>query len=312
MPLSVYNRSVNMTKFYIVTPAYNALHWLQGCVRSVADQVCDGIEVHHHVQDGGSSDGTQAWLTAWQREQSETPHYRLTFESAPDGGLYDAINKAWQKLPADADVTAHINSDEQYLDGVFRSIAAALSKHREVDMFITSYIVLDNQFRYICHRRPSFPNRHVSKAFIQIITNTCFYKASTFRARDIWFDISYKALADVVFFRDILATRPCILRLPELFGSTFVVTGSNVSWLDIAESERLRIRHALPRFVRKITPYLCKGYALLGIVLELFLKKPVVYGVYKCDEDRRSNCVINYPTVRWSMRRTSVPEMGNE
>lgn len=39
--------------FYIVTPAYNALSWLQRCIYSVADQVAEGVEVHHHIQDGG-------------------------------------------------------------------------------------------------------------------------------------------------------------------------------------------------------------------------------------------------------------------
>lgn len=289
-------------KFYIVTPSYNALQWLQSCVRSVADQVSETVQVHHHIQDGASNDGTVEWLMEWQQQHAGNSGYQLTFESAKDTGLYDAINQAWKKLPQEADVTAHLNADEQYLPGVFAAVAAEMEKHPEVDMFLTAHIVLDKDLRYICHRRPSFPNRHVSKAFIQIITNTCFFKASTFRTRDIWFDTSYKALADVVFFRDILATRPCILRLPDLFGSTFVVTGSNVSWLDIAESERRRIRAVLPSIVRRMIPLMIKSYSLLGIMLEVFRKPPVEYDIYIGGDSQRRCFLVKKPTVRWSMR----------
>ena len=104
-------------KFYIVTPAYNALQWLQGCVRSVADQVKEGVEVHHHVQDGGSTDGTPSWLKTWQEEHQGVSGYTFTFESAKDAGMYDALNMAWEKIPSDAGVTAHLNCDEQYLPG---------------------------------------------------------------------------------------------------------------------------------------------------------------------------------------------------
>ena len=33
-------------KFYIVTPTYNALSWLERSVRSVADQVGQGVASH--------------------------------------------------------------------------------------------------------------------------------------------------------------------------------------------------------------------------------------------------------------------------
>ena len=82
-------------KFYIITPAWNALRWLPCAVRSVRDQACPSIEVHHHVQDGGSTDGSREWLETWQREHGNEPDYRFSFESAPDRGMYDAINRAW-------------------------------------------------------------------------------------------------------------------------------------------------------------------------------------------------------------------------
>ncbi len=290
-------------KFYIVTPTYNALKWLPGCVRSVADQVCDGVEVHHHIQDGASTDGTVEWLEEWQRATENKQGYKLTFESARDAGLYDAINIAWKKLPADAAVTAHINADEQYLPNVFAAIAREMQRAPEADLLLTAHIVVDKDLCYICHRRPSFPNRMVSRGLTQIITNTCFYKASSFRARNIYFDTSYRSLGDLIFFRDTLSSmpRPRILRLPDLFGSVFVVTGGNVSWTAISDVERKRIRSALPLWQRKSIHLMGKSYALMGVIIDFFKRAPKEYSIYIADSEQRNTAIIKHPTHRWKM-----------
>lgn len=293
-----------MAKFYIVTPSYNSLEWLKGCVQSVADQVCEGVEVHHHIQDGASKDGTVEWLLEWQQQHAGTSGYQLTFESAPDAGLYDAINLAWKKLPSDAAVTAHINADEQYLPNVFATIAGEMQKAPDADLVLTAHVVVDKDLRYICHRRPTFPNRIVSRGIIQIITNTCFYKASSFRARNIYFDCSYRSLGDLIFFRDTLLStpHPRILRLPDLFGSIFVVTGDNVSWTGISNDERKRIRGALPFWNRMLVIVLCKLLALLGLVIDFFKRSPKEYSVYVKGSSQRKVNIIKYPTHRWKMR----------
>lgn len=289
-------------KFYIVTPAYNALQWLQGCVRSIADQVCDSVEVHHHVQDGGSSDGTQAWLEAWQLEHATTPGYKLTFESCKDEGLYDAINRAWRKLPDDADITAHLNADEQYLPDVLAAVAAKAQEHPEADLITTAHIVLDKDLRYICHRRPAFPNKYFSRLLTQIITNTCFYKASSFRARNIYFDCSYRSLGDLIFFRDIMETNPRILRLPQLFSSTFVVTGNNVSWTEVSKIERQRIQEGLSRLSVKLVPMCIKGSNALCRLSDICNSPPCEYAVYTGIQNERTSFPIDAPTASWKMR----------
>ena len=289
-------------KFYIVTPAYNALQWLQGCVRSIADQVCDSVEVHHHVQDGGSSDGTQAWLETWQQEHAATPGYKLTFESGKDEGLYDAINRAWRKLPDDADITAHLNADEQYLPDVLAAVAAKAQEHPEADLITTAHIVLDKDLRYICHRRPAFPNRLFSRLFTQIITNTCFHRAEVFRRRNIYFDCSYRSLGDMIFFRSIMETKPRILRIPDLLGSTFVVTGSNVSWSSITDKERSRINEDQPTLLLYIRPLFIRFNNLMCRMVDFVTPNPCAYSVYVGDEASRTVRFIKSPTASWSMR----------
>ena len=85
-------------KFYIVTPTYNSLNWLRCCIKSVADQVCEDVEIHHHVQDGCSTDGTPLWLEQWREQSLSIVGYKFTYDSEPDKGMYDAINKAWDKI----------------------------------------------------------------------------------------------------------------------------------------------------------------------------------------------------------------------
>lgn len=289
-------------KFYIVTPAYNALQWLQGCVRSIADQVCDGVEVHHHVQDGGSKDGTQDWLEAWQNEHADTPGYTLTYESGKDDGLYDAINIGWKKLPADADIVAHLNADEQYLPGVLAAVAGKAKQNPQVDMFTTAHIVLDKDLRYICHRRPAFPNRFFSSLLTQIITNTCFYQAESFRKRALYFDTTYRSLGDFLYFAKVMETNPRILRLPDLFGSTFVVTGSNVSWTDVSTSERQRIYQQIPSLVLKARPLCIKLNNISVRLCDFFHKAPREYAIYSVNNSVRAVTAIKNPTANWGMR----------
>ena len=289
-------------KFYIVTPAYNALHWLQGCVRSIADQVCDSVEVHHHVQDGGSTDGTQAWLEAWQLEHATTPGYKLTFESCKDEGLYDAINRAWRKLPDDADITAHLNADEQYLPDVLAAIATEAEKHPDVDLFTTAHLVLDKDNRYICHRRPAFPSKFISSLMTQIITNTCFHRTSGFKKRAIYFDHTYLSLGDLLFFRDVLNTNPCLRRLPWLFGSTFVVTGNNVSWTEQSMKDRKRIQSSMSSWRASLLPLCVKVSNGLCRLSDFCNKPPRAYSIYEGNANQRSLRPIVQPTASWGKR----------
>ena len=69
----------------IITVTYNSLHTLQDAYASLCDQFYSPWE--WVVQDGGSTDGTVAWL------ESRTDQ-RIRWVSEKDNGIYDALNKA--------------------------------------------------------------------------------------------------------------------------------------------------------------------------------------------------------------------------
>lgn len=289
-------------KFYIVTPTFNAISWLQRCVRSVADQALPGVQVHHHVQDGASNDGTAEWLSEWQAAHADTPNYTFTFESAKDAGMYDAINTAWSKMPEDADVTAHLNSDEQYLPSALEGIAKALDANPHAEVALGTYIIVDAESRYICHRRPIMPHKWTSQTVCEIITCSCFHRAEAFRKHGIRFDSRWRAIADVAFYRDLVNASPRFLVLPKLFTTTFTVTGSNLAWTETSQREWDELCSALPWYVSKRHGFAYRWCNLKRRLRDMFCPAPASYSLFLPSATERSTITIKHPTPHWGRR----------
>ena len=86
----------------IITPCFNAAHYLPDCIASVRHAL-QGYDYEHIIIDAGSQDGTLEIL-----KQNKD----LNWTSEPDGGMYEALNKGVAR--ASGDVIGHLNSDEQY------------------------------------------------------------------------------------------------------------------------------------------------------------------------------------------------------
>jgi hypothetical protein len=108
--------------FHVVTPSFNQFSFLKRCVAAVSDQVGSlresvdrcllmvdeeknknlkneqrPITIHHHIQDGGSTDGTREFLAEHlaRSQKLSASGYTFSFSSEKDDGMYDAINKGW-------------------------------------------------------------------------------------------------------------------------------------------------------------------------------------------------------------------------
>lgn len=289
-------------KFYIVTPTFNSLSWLQCCIRSVADQVGDGVEVHHHVQDGASTDGTIEWLAEWQQNHTDVRGYVFTYESAGDEGMYDAINKAWEKMPSDTDVTAHLNSDEQYLPRALKGVAEAFEMHSAAEIVLGTYIIVDADGGYICHRRPVKPSRWRSQTVCEIITCSCFHKVSVFQKHGIRFNIQYRALADLVFYRNIVAAEVRCAVIPQLLTSTFALTGKNLAWTPVSYAEWVEEMAALPWYMSWWHPLAYRWTNLLRLLTDFKCPAPRAFSMYVGESSERVTSVIDKPRARWGNR----------
>lgn len=287
-------------KFYIVTPTYNALSWLPRCIRSVADQVTDGVEVHHHVQDGGSSDGTPAWLQEWQASHADLPGYTFTYESGKDAGMYDALNIAWSKIPSDADITAHLNSDEQYLPNALKTVADGFLAHAEAEVILTSYIVVDANGNYVCHRRSVRPLKWVSNVACEIYTCTCFHRVDAFNRHGIRFDTRFRSIADMVMYRAMVNAGVRFCALPSLITSVFAMTGGNLAWSSTTENDWSLLLSELPAlgsWFNQNVPYRYAGFRRR--FADYFCATPESYNLYMTDAVKRVRCTIEHPTTHW-------------
>ena len=182
-------------KIFIVTPSFNHRDFLMRCVASVADQAvaCGAdqetrLEVHHHVQDGGSTDGTVDYLSAYAAQQAaDAGAYRFTFASEADEGMYDAINKGFALALAESSsrdddmILAHLNCDEQYLPGGLCDMAGFFRAHPEADVVLADMIVVDAKGTYVCHRRSLKPHPWLSRLCCIGMTTTTFLRAGVVR-----------------------------------------------------------------------------------------------------------------------------------
>ena len=141
-------------KFSIITPSLNQLDYLKRCIASVADQ--RGVEVEHIVMDGGSTDGTVEWLEV-ATERYSTDTYQLSSVSEADEGMYEALNKGFDR--ASGDVFSWLNCDEQYLPWTLQEVADYFARHPDIDFACGNTLMLDLDGKLLTFRK----NPHLRK-----------------------------------------------------------------------------------------------------------------------------------------------------
>ena len=112
-------------KISIVTPSYNMVNYIEDTILSVISQGYPNLE--YIIIDGGSKDGTvdiirkyEPWISYWVSE--------------PDSGMYDAIQKGFEK--STGEIMAYINSDDKYHYNAFFTAASIFSSMEDVDWIL--------------------------------------------------------------------------------------------------------------------------------------------------------------------------------
>jgi glycosyltransferase involved in cell wall biosynthesis len=106
---------LQLPRISVVIPSYNQAPFLRETLDSVMAQGYPNLEIY--VADGGSSDGSIAILEEYWRRHPEI----LRFDSRPDGGHYQGVNKGIASTSGQ--IIAWINSDDVYLPEAFWKIA---------------------------------------------------------------------------------------------------------------------------------------------------------------------------------------------
>lgn len=120
----------------VVTPCFNVVKTIDDTIFSVISQSGD-FDLHYHVQDGGSNDGTLDLLERWEKciRSGVLPKCANTvsfsYASSPDNGMYDALNRGFN-LHSHADVMSWINADDRLQPGAIQTAVTIFSIAQDV------------------------------------------------------------------------------------------------------------------------------------------------------------------------------------
>lgn len=203
-------------KFSVITPTRNALDKLKRCVGSVRGQ--SGVEVEHIVQDACSTDGTPEWLAA----QTD-----LLARSEADGGMYDAINRGWDR--ASGEVFSWLNSDEQYLPGTLAKVAELFARNPDVDFIYGDALVIDATGRLLAARREIRLSRtYIANSFLNAFSCTTFFRRRLFDEGVLRLDTRYRYAADMDLMLRLLESGHHYYKADDYL-SVFTMDGTNLS-----------------------------------------------------------------------------------
>lgn len=119
-------------KISIVTPSFNQAEFLERTILSVLNQNYPNLE--YIIIDGGSTDGSVEIIKKYEK-------YLAYWVSEKDNGQAHAVNKGWAL--ATGQWLGWQNSDDIYLPGAFRKVAAAAQNFPEKDLIYGNIYHID-------------------------------------------------------------------------------------------------------------------------------------------------------------------------
>ncbi len=127
----------------IVTPVFNGSAFIDQTLHSLISQA-GTFRLRIHIQDGGSTDGTVDKIRKWKErvEQTNLPaaceEIQLTWNSAPDRGMYDALNQGFKAVDVqDADILGWLNSDDVLAPGAIQFACQRMAQWPEVSWIVS-------------------------------------------------------------------------------------------------------------------------------------------------------------------------------
>lgn len=112
----------NYPKISIITPNFNGAKYLEATILSVINQEYPNLE--YIIIDGGSTDGSVDIIKKYEDKIS-------SWVSEPDNGLYDAIQKGFDK--STGNIMAWINSDDMYYKGSFSIVSEIFLNFKDIN-----------------------------------------------------------------------------------------------------------------------------------------------------------------------------------
>lgn len=276
-------------KISVITPNLNSGKWLNLCIASVADQ--EGVEVEHLIHDALSSDLDTPWI-------SKFPQVHLVSE--PDGGMYDAINRGFKR--ASGDILAHLNADEQYLPGALKAVMKCFQENPRLDVLYADTVVVDHLGKCVCCRKSMRPVRLLKFTQFPTITSSLFFHRRVIDEHRLFFDASYRVVADAVWMRESV-TKKLHTAVLRQYTSAFTETGSNLDLSPAASDESLRLEESNPVWSKMLGVPLRVLSRVRRLLHGTYHQKPFSYQIFTLGHpEQRQEFHVEKPTCVWWSR----------
>lgn len=279
---------------------------LKRCIASVADQA--GVTAHHHVQDGRSNDGTVDFLCEYssqieaRKADGQLEGYSFSFESAPDEGMYDAVNRGWRRAEPDTQVVAYLNCDEQYLPDTLLNVSRWFAAHPRKDVLFGSVLVTDTEGKLVCCRKVVAPRKwHIMTNHLPIFTAATFIRLGAVKNNGLFFDPEWKVLGDADWF----------VRMQEkkvrggVCGDYLAVFSDRADIMSLsgrALDEQKKLFMMAPVWVRLLRGAWLARHRISKWISGAYRQKPFSYSIYCAEEMQRRTIRVVHPEMRWLSR----------
>jgi len=186
-----------MIKFTIITCTYQAEKEIERTLRSVLEQTYKDVE--HLIVDGASTDATLQLAQTYATEsQAQNNGHQVMLTSEPDNGLYDAMNKGLRH--ATGDYVLFLNAGDTFPSESTLIQVAACAEGANVlpGVLYGDTDIVDNEGRFVRHRRLSPPKKLSWKSFMQgmVVCHQAFYARADL-AKKVPYQLKYRYSADV-------------------------------------------------------------------------------------------------------------------
>jgi len=197
----------------IITPSFNQAEFLRRTIDSVLSQDYPNLE--YIIIDGGSTDGSQDIIKEYQD--------RLAYwESSPDKGQTDAINKGFAK--AAGKYLAWLNSDDIYHPGAISEAVAYLETHPGVGLVYGDCTFIDARDRTIgCFPAAQTDYERLRRGYVHIPQQASFFRAALWQEVGPLDPSFYFAMDYDLWVR--LAKEAPLVYLPGLVWASFRLHG---------------------------------------------------------------------------------------
>ena len=276
----------------VVTPSYRQPEWLRLCAASVADQTGDGLVVEHIVQDSLSGPEIAEVIQHF-------PNAKLVSEK--DAGMYDAINRGWQK--ATGDILCWLNCDEQYLPGALAQVADYFRRHPETEVLFADAFVIHPSGEYNCSRQVLVPLLyHTWICHLGTLSCATFFRRDVIMEQGFTLDPRWKSVGDADLIVRLLRAR-VTLRVLRSYLGVFVDTGENMSLRPVALREMAELAATAPRWAQALRRFWVILHRVRRLLCGLYSLKPFSAEIYtQASPQKRTHLDVPHPTFHWKGR----------